>query len=603
MTELLDWNVYAGKIYAIAKYSDGSIYHFYDGVAILDWYQGIVRIGMADNSGIAAHLQSLLAADATYTVTRVGNVITIEAAVAGTPFTILAEAENSGVVNDQTAVVALTVANVPAVAEVLSTVSFNVTAGTANPGVNKLSTLTIAGVEALGAAVDWITSNNVTAANIATQINTFNSVPEYTAVAVGQTVTISAAAGSGASPNGFTVVITPAGTVAVDGAAAATPVTKNMAGGVNGVVGQKQKNTVTIGGTFDPGDRFSLTIDNKNFGAKFNPRIKGDIALTHQQKMYVGATSVLQFSAAGDATLWNTFDDAGAGFINMSTNSRGSQVITGLATYQGKLAVLSRRVIQIWFTDVDDTLNTQQQVMEQTGTFAKHSVLAINDMDVFYLSDSGIRSLRARDINNTATVNDVGTAIDPLVRDQLNSISATVAAAAYGILEPLDGRYWLAVGGKIFVFTYFLNAQISAWSWYEPGFTVDAFAVAVDRVYARSGNTVYLYGGDDNNTYDSSVVTAQLPFFSAKKHGTYKEIEGIDIAATGKWTMTLLVDPNNPTTSASVQIGQIDGFTYQQDNIAALGHFTHIAPLLVNQDAGYASLSNVTMYYQGAEDE
>lgn len=118
---------------------------------------------------------------------------------------------------------------VAAVAEVLATGSFTINGGTSSPGVNKISAVLVNGVDILGAAVNWATSHAVTAAAVATQINTYVSSPNYTAAAVGAVVTITAVAGSGAGNEGFVVNPTEAGDVT-------TTTVVNMNGGVTAVL-------------------------------------------------------------------------------------------------------------------------------------------------------------------------------------------------------------------------------------------------------------------------------------------------------------------------------------------------------------------------------
>src|SRR5688572_15586390 len=111
------------------------------------------------------------------------------------------------------------------VTEVLATGSFIITGGTSAPGINAIAAVLVNGVDILGASVDWTTSHANTASLVAAQINTFASVPNYTAVAVGAQVVISAVAGSGTTPNGFVVNPTEAGDVT-------TGSVVNMNGGV-----------------------------------------------------------------------------------------------------------------------------------------------------------------------------------------------------------------------------------------------------------------------------------------------------------------------------------------------------------------------------------
>lgn len=604
MTKLLDWDLYDGLIYAIAQYSDGSVYHFYNGVRASDWDNGKIRAAMANTDGIAAHLAALIQADPVYATSVVGSVVTVEAAEAGVPFTMTAETVNkTGGADDQTAVVANTVPNVTGTPETLARSSFNITAGTNSAGVNKMTSIKVSGVEILNAAVDWVTSNAVMAANVAAQINAFASAPEYTATSQGDTVTIIAAAGTGATPNGFTVAIDPDGNVAVDGAVAGAVVNKTMTGGLAAVGGQKQKNTVAIGGTFEVGDRFSVVIDGKKFGYKGNPIGVGTLVKTHRRKLYSPAGSVLNFCGVEAPLGWNSLDDAGAGFINLATHQSGSAQITGLAVYQKYLAALSRRVIQIWDMQDDDDNNLPVQFLTQTGTISPDSVLEYGELDVFYLADTGIRSLRARSNVNLAGVQDVGTPIDKPVGDWIKVQLAGVVEAAVAGTEPKDGRFWLAIGTRVFVFSYFPSKKISAWTWYDLAFAPSAFVIAGDRIYARAGDKIYLYGGDGNDVYPDETVTVRCgqPFLSVKKDGTFKNITGMDIAAKGTWNVKYLVDPNDETETVRGTVGELEGVTFQEEENAAMGHFTHIAPVLERVGAGYASVSKITLYYKGGD--
>ncbi|HEY6019927.1 MAG TPA: hypothetical protein VIY48_08490 [Candidatus Paceibacterota bacterium] len=111
-------------------------------------------------------------------------------------------------------------------AEVLSAGSVTLTGG-ASGSVN---TLTVNGIEVMGAAVPFNTSLTQTAADVAAQINRFHSGAEYLASAAGAVVTITALPGTGTMPNGFIVAST------------VTTLTKtdaNMAGGVAAANGLK----------------------------------------------------------------------------------------------------------------------------------------------------------------------------------------------------------------------------------------------------------------------------------------------------------------------------------------------------------------------------
>ena len=111
-------------------------------------------------------------------------------------------------------------------AEVLATGSVTLNSGAAG----SITALTVNSVSIIDAAVPYNTSLSQTATDLAAMINNSLSTPEYTAVAVGAVVTITAKRGSGASPNTFVVATT------------ITTMTKtdaNMAGGVNAANGLK----------------------------------------------------------------------------------------------------------------------------------------------------------------------------------------------------------------------------------------------------------------------------------------------------------------------------------------------------------------------------
>lgn len=607
MSGVVDVDQFNGKLYVVAEYTDGTIHHFYDGTIVASLVNGVVRAGMTNNAGIASHLNTLIDADAAYDPTVLSNVITITGATAGTAFTISAATLNkTGGTDDQTAVVATTTAaaaaipEVPAIVEVLASSVITVAGGTSSAGVNTIASITVNGVEILGAAVDHTGNNTSTAADIVTQCGTFASTPEYTVTRQGAVITITAIAGTGAGPNGFDVVVTVAGDVVV------TPSTTEMGGGVTAVSSVaavpavKQVSTVTIGGTFEAGDKFRVTLDDKNFGWTGNVSADTTSVLTHETKVYTTAGSILQFSGVNAPTGHDSDVATGAGSINMSNHSAGSELLTGMEVYQAKLAIFSRRVIQIWSMASDPEQNAKFQMLKKTGSRATRSIYGFGDNDVMYLSDSGIRSLRARDSGNQAAVFDIGTVIDPLVKSHVASLSDAVVEAAVSVIEPDDGRFWMAIGNRIFVYTNFISVGISAWSVYEPGFVPSDMVDLDDKVYVRSGDTIYLYGGADGETYDTSAadnypVTVQPPYVHSDKPATYRQLCGLNADLTNIWDVKLYISPAHPT--EYVNVGLVESFSYNDGMIGAVGNATHVSPKFVCTEPGAAKISNFAVHF------
>jgi hypothetical protein len=617
MVALVYTDLFGGSIYAVAAFADGTHLHFYNGVIIADWVDGIVLVNDVTLTGVAAKLAALIDASPNYSATSAGPVVTVTAQPAANPYTVLTQVINGGVVDDQAITYAQTVANVTGVTGTAAACGFQITAGDA---VATITSLKIGGTEILGGTITWAVSNTATATATATQINTNTGSTGWGAVAVGQTVNITNVA-TGTVNNDLTFTGTWTGNLKINGVAAGAGVTiQQTSGGLNAVTAVAQVGTLTLTGTFEAGDAFgvrltsgAVTLTSEYFGNYAKPYGLASVVKTHKRKMYVGLGPLIDFCQVNDATGWNFDLDPGAGFINGSTHVGGSESANALATYQGRLAVFSRRAIQLWTMQNDDTLNNLDQVIENTGTRSPHSVLEYGGNDTFYLDDTGIRSLRARDASNNAYLTDVGVAIDRLVREWMRTgASEADIANARAVVDPVDGRFWIAIGTRIYVYSYFPTSKVAAWTWYEPGFTPSAMVRTKTQVYIRANNTLYLYGGVSGEEYDASQVTIQLPFFDSRKPGTFKGYSGMDMAATSEWSVIWYVDPSPEVngskpgmpgiTGPFVDLGKDSGVTYSGSEWNAGGHFTHVAPRFIQSLPEYASLSQVALYYEGREE-
>lgn len=480
------FDLYAGKIYAVGVFSDGSLHHFYDGVRVEDWFDGRARA------------------------------------------------------------------------------SFRVTAGDAT-GPSTVSNITVDGIAIISGAVNWTTSNAATATAIAAAINSDTSTPEYTAIAVDDQVVI-VADDPGVAANGKVVVVTLTSGFGV------TPVDGIAMGG-----GAEEEDT------FEPGE-FVKTIGSK---------------------VYSTSGPNMHFSGIKIPAGWTT-DNVGAGFIDMSSESSGSEQLVALAKYQNSVAVFAETVIQIWYVDPDPTLNRQSQVLNNTGSGSPKSVTQFGDNDLFYLNESGLRSLRARDASNAASTTDIGSPVDPLITSVLSGMSADARQNIIGLIEPRDGRFWLIMGDRIFVFSFFSGASVSAWSEYLPGFTVDEAVVFGRRVYLRSGDTIYVYGGLGNDLeYDDTEAVAQTPYLDANKPWKPKELTGIDVAAQGEWKIYTAMNPNN--LEAQDAIGTICDViadtTFNDGRIPAQGKSTHFSLIFKSQGSGYAKLGSCVIHFEADGDD
>lgn len=578
-----------GKVYAIAQYDDSSIYHFYNGVRITAW--DAIFSAVTSMSGVASFFATAIGGELEFDATSTSNVLTVSSHTPGVSFAITGDVVNGGTIDDQSITITQTLPNVIGVTEVLATGSFQITGGTSG-GSNTISSIKVNSIEILSSAVSWTGSNANTASLVATQINSFASSPEYTAAAAGDVVRISAVTGTGSGPNGFAVAVTNNGTVTV---ANLLP----MSGGVSAVAAQSQTYTATFNGTFEAKDQYILSLSvadtgyNNSFIVSGSTSNAGRVAKTFKTKVYVPTRSLLHFSGINDPTEFDTTN--GAGYINMANQDGGAQDITALGTYQGLLAIFTTNTVQIWSMDPDPSKNAQLQTLTNIGTFAPKGVVNFGDIDVFFPSYSGIRSLKARDASNQATVSDVGTNIDTLVISDMAGLSDTVKNAACGLIDPIDGRYWLAMGSKIYVYTSFVSSQISAWSTYEPGFNISHMTYNNDRIYVRSGDSVYLYGGTNNDEYDDSVVEIVFPYLSAGKPAHTKQFVAFDMTADGIWEVYGGCDISN--LPAIDLLATVNGSTWNNPSMPAQGLGTHIGIKLINNTTGYARIGNFAIHY------
>lgn len=447
-------------------------------------------------------------------------------------------------------------------ASVGATASFTVSGGT--PSV--VTDINVSGVAILGSTVIYDESTTATAAAIAAAINDTASTPAYTATSAGAWVTVWAAASEGADANGRTITSTSTGGVSISSASV-------FANGVSAV-------NVYLPGTY------VRTIDSK---------------------VYSVAHGNLHFSGIKQPTKWTTAT-VGAGFIDMASERSGAEELKAVATYQEFIAIFAENLTLIWYVDPDPTLNRKAQILTNTGTGCPRSVTEFGDNDVYYLHESGLRSLQARDSSNAASTTDIGVPVDSLITAKLRLLSETERDQVIGLINPSDGRFWLIMRDEIFVFSYYTNAKISAWSTYLPGyedengvivpFIVDEAIVHNRKVWLRAGDTIYVYGGDgDEETTDETQAIAWLPYFDAGHPTADKSWSGIDAAVEGEWRVDAAMDPTN--LDAYELIGTISKTTYNLGRVETAHKSTHFSMRFTSQGSGRAKLSAAVIHHRG----
>jgi len=287
------------------------------------------------------------------------------------------------------------------------------------------------------------------------------------------------------------------------------------------------------------------------------------------------------------------------------------------------------------------------------------SVQSLSDLDVMYLSDTGIRSLRARETTLNAFVDDLGSPIDTLVTASNGSNSNACA-----IVEPQSGRYWCWINGIIYVFSRFLANQISAWATYLPTFssvmtpvnkvytvtpgyqyywakgnndvsitdgttvltasgyivvagtsltvtttdgasngtvyentpfTPSQFLIQNGQVWCRDANRFYLYGGQNGNSYDYAQGVAATTWLDLNNAGNLKKGAGLDSAFNGYFGFSIGMDQLAGTLK---QVYAGTQPTFQKGGMAYSSDGYHVKFQAVTLDNNPATLSSLVFEYK-----
>jgi hypothetical protein len=156
----------------------------------------------------------------------------------------------------------------------------------ATGSAGSIDTLTVNGVSIISAAVNYVTSLAATATALAANINAHTSSPDYTAVAVGTTVTITAVT-AGPGPNGFVVAAT---------YTTLTGSTTNMTGGAGAV------NSITVNGVTITSGTVSFTTSLSVTATAVAANITAFASTPNYTAVAVGAVITITASTVGQST-------------------------------------------------------------------------------------------------------------------------------------------------------------------------------------------------------------------------------------------------------------------------------------------------------------
>lgn len=239
--------------------------------------------------------------------------------------------------------------------------------------------------------------------------------------------------------------------------------------------------------------------------------------LTDDDKLNFTAGTIWYFSAIGRPTVFNDPNANGNGFIDQAAYFSNPEELNSLAPYQGKIAVFGRTGIPIWSTSADPNAYARDQTLRVEGTLAPLSVQPLGELEIFYLHDSGIRSIRSRNESLAAYPDDIGSPMDLTVVAALQAATPAQREAACAVVNPESKRYWLYLNGNIYVFSSFPTAKVAAWSVYKPTYQQSTLMQAVNnsttvtfKFYDASGNVTqeYLLANGASTNYDPAYRVA-----------------------------------------------------------------------------------------------
>ena len=410
---------------------------------------------------------------------------------------------------------------------------------------------------------------------------------------------------TGISPSGF--------------ASPSAPLSYGFGSPVTAVTGRGTTYSVAFSGTWVAGDTYSFQIvtpsTTYDVGTGRLTGLTPSACITLSDRVHVVAGPNWLGSENGDMTQWEQ-QAPGAFSVDVSQNFRQSDTLISLAAYQGRIALFANYSIMIFSLDANPTNIALVQAMANIGTFSALGPQSLGDLDVVFPSITGFRSLRVRDLSLNAYVNDIGSPVDLLIQQDITEVGLSNLGATCGIVDPSANRYWLYINGKIYVLSYFPSAKIlSAWGVYTPTFFIIGrqqtfvplkFLIFNSQVYflGNASGTLFLfvYGGEDNNTYDGSQAIVEMSWLDLDLPGTRKTCQSLDYAMTNSWSFAVSMNydgvANHGATLQQINTAatNLPSFQFGQRPFSADGFHIKIQATSVAQ--AYSALSSLILHYQ-----
>ncbi len=312
------------------------------------------------------------------------------------------------------------------------------------------------------------------------------------------------------------------------------------------------------------------------------------------QKMYAvgsGDNTTVRFCKTGDPRDWTAASDAG--FLPAGLYAKGSDQVTAIGPFQRSgLWVGFSDNSQVWTVDPNPANHSLLDNIEGIGTLYHRAAAAVS-RDLFFLAQSGFRSVSLIAITDNLQDNDVGSAIDALVKAQI--VASDDPLSMY---YPKLGQFWCINGSTVWVYSFSRTSKISAWSKFTLPFTVDDATVLNQELYVRTGDDVYKVSDSvfKDGVSNIPLVDMQMFYQDGKRPGVLKQFMGMDLIGEGNWTIShLFAADNQALESQAYEYPAVTepGALYPVELLS-----TRIAPHLQHQKDEAAELSLLMLHYE-----
>lgn len=263
-----------------------------------------------------------------------------------------------------------------------------------------------------------------------------------------------------------------------------------FSGGVDSVAGSGYVKRLTITNSWVEDEKVTLILTNNTSGVSvtIGAGAVTDLApvfgMTLDQKSYFVTGSKFFFSDLDSPVIFNEPTAPGSGNVDVANYYGTPEDLTALAQYQNGMAVFSPSFVQIWEVGADPASYARKQTLQNIGTRNGKTVQSLGYLDVMFLDDSGVRSIRARESQLDAETIDSGSPIDSIIQQAIEG-GAQVSECC-SIVEPKTKSYWLFVPNMIYVLSRYRASKVEAWSTFTPSY--ETGLIPVGATYDANGD-------------------------------------------------------------------------------------------------------------------